>query len=174
MRFNYSLILLAMLSYDSHATPIGWRGEAVIASRNGAPAICLPQNATEAFPISRVVLSESYVNTSLKWILALKGNFKPVTLKPGECFKFGDIPDGYELDKDSNISTLQKNRTYSFTIDRVNDSEHYNYFYSSAFCIEGNINNGYKYFQYIRLKDGSTIIPACDSKSKREARPWEK
>lgn len=174
MKAGCGLILLTVLSNESHATPSGWRGEAVIKSKKDAPAICLPSNATEAFPVSRILLSESYVNDPLVWVLNLKERATPVILRPGECFKFGDTPDSYEVSKSSNLNTLQKNITYVFMMDRVNDSGHYNYFYSSAFCIEGNLEDGYKYSQYTREPDGGEIIPACGFRSKREAQAWEK
>lgn len=174
MRFSLALILSITLSIEACATSMGWNGEPIIKSINNLPAICLPNYAKEDFPVSRVVLSESYVNTPLIWTIKLKKNATPLILKAGECIRSFEIPNEYELDENSNLDKLQKNTTYVFMMDRINDAKYYNYFYSSSFCIEGDTPEKYKYSQYVRLPDGSSTIPACDAKSKRDTPLWGK
>ncbi|MNJ44150.1 hypothetical protein D3C77_391890 [compost metagenome] len=62
------------------------------------------------------------------------------------------------------ISKLKPNFTYSFSMDRVNDAKHYNYFYSAAFCVLERSTSTHQYPQYIRLTDGAEIIPSCDTR----------
>lgn len=174
MRFSVAITLLITLSFEACATSMGWNGEPEIKSINNSPAICLPNDAKESFPVNRVILSESYVNAPLSWTVRLKKNATPLTLKAGECFRFSETPEKYELDKASNLNTLERNKTYVFMMDRVNDAKHFNYFYSTSFCIEGDTPDRYKFLQYVHLPDGSSIIPACDAKSKRDTPLWEK
>ncbi|WP_139092999.1 MULTISPECIES: hypothetical protein [Pseudomonas] len=173
MRFCCGCILLVIATCEACATSVGWNGEPVLKSIDGSPAICLPSDASEAFPVSRVLLSESYVNRPLGWELKLKPNAAPLVLKSGECFRFGQIPDGYEVDMPSRLKVLQKDITYVFMMDRINDARHYNYFYSTAFCVEGDVDAGYKYSQYVRLPDGGEVVPSCDATSRKESPPWK-
>ncbi|MEL7937114.1 hypothetical protein [Pseudomonas delhiensis] len=164
MRAFCGLMFLAFLSFDAYATSRGWNGEPRIVSIGNVPGVCLPDDAKEDFPVSRVLLSESYVSRPLDWELRLKPNAAPLILKPGECIKFGYVPSGYAIDEASGLYELKVNTIYVFIVDRVVDADHYNYFYSAAFCVSKNAEGVYEYLQYSRLPNGGEVIPSCDSK----------
>ncbi|MDF3931928.1 hypothetical protein [Pseudomonas citronellolis] len=172
MRVFCGLIFLAFLSFDAYATSRGWNGEPRIISIENVPAVCLPDDAKEEFPVSRVLLSESYVSRPLDWELKLKPNAVPLILRPGDCIKFGYVPNGYLIDEASRLSELKINTTYVFIVDRVGDADHYNYFYSAAFCVGKSASGVYEYLQYNRLPNGGEVIPSCDSKRSKAGLSW--
>lgn len=165
---KYIVFLLVGLSWFvggfAHATSFGRIGAANIASIDNKPAICLPNDAEEAFSVGWISLSESYVRNAGSWGVALKTGVKPLALKPGGCIVFGVVPDGYELD-DYKIKTqplkLEVNRTYVFSLSdayRPRDS------YTAVFCISKTAEGTLKYLQYTRLAGGGEVVPSCDAK----------
>jgi len=169
MKCHYGLPLFVILSCEACATSLGWNGEPRVKVVDNAPAICLPDDVKEDFPVRRVLLSESYVKNSIDWELRLAPGAIPLSLKPGECIKFGRIPIGYLLDETSKLKALRVNATYSFMMDRVEDAEHYNHFYSTAFCVKKGEEGDLEYPQYTRLPNGSTVIPSCDARLNKNA-----
>lgn len=165
---KYTVFLLVGLSWFvgvfAHATSFGRIGTANITSIDNKPAICLPNDAEEAFSVGWISLSESYVRNAGGWGVALKSGAKPLALKPGGCIVFGVVPDGYELD-DYKIKTqplkLEVNKTYVF---RLTDAYRTTDTYRAIFCISETSDGTRVYLQYTPLPDGGKVIPTCDAK----------
>jgi len=172
MKIYYGLPLLAILSCEVRATALGWNGEARIKVIDNVPSVCLPDDVRGDFPVNRVLLSESYVKAPLDWELKLRPDAVPLNIGPGGCIKFGSVLNGYVLDEGSRLHELKLNATYVFIVDRVEDADHYNYFYSAAFCVSKGADGVYEYLQYNRLPNGSEVIPSCDSKGNKADFSW--
>jgi hypothetical protein len=148
----------------THATSSGWVGIAKINSIEGLPALCLPGNAEGAFPVARVLVAESHKKDALDWTLYLERNAAPLLLAPGQCIKFGEPLNGYRVDVDSRLSKLQPGSTYVFMIDRVQDEKHYNFFYTSIFCVKENQDGSIEYPQYDPVASAGGKTPYCDGR----------
>jgi hypothetical protein len=152
------LILMALWVFGImasfvHATSFGLMADGKIETFDSKPAICLPVNAKDEFPVGWISLSESYVRNPGFWAVSLKDGVKPLILKPGECVVFGEIPSGYELDSNVRSSSLklEKNKTYVFRLSgayKTRDT------YSAVFCTGSNMKGGFEYHQYSRATDG--------------------
>lgn len=162
--FWVSGVFLCAVGCVVYATSLGWVGEPKIVSIDDVPAICLPNDAEEEFPVYRVMVSESHVKNSSYWALYLEPNKEALIMKPGGCIKFGEVLKDYKLEGDLTSSKLKLNSTYSFTMDRVRDEKHYNYFYSAAFCVKESPDGSLVYPQYTRLSSGGEVAPSCDAK----------
>lgn len=159
-----SALFIWLLAVEVHATSFGYRGEANVIAVNNKPAICIPPEATKKISVGWVSLSESYVRYAGGWGITLKPDSAPLVLKAGECFVFGDVPEGYETDEHE-IKTaklkLEINRTYVF---RLNDADYPRDSYSAVFCISKVASGTMEYLQYTRLADGTEVIPSCDAR----------
>jgi len=161
------LIFMALWVFGSmasyvHATSFGLMADANIETIKGQPAICLPVDAKEDFPVGWISFAESYVRNPGSWAVSLKEGVKPLILKPGECVVFGEVPRGYELDRNvrSSLLTLEENKTYVF---RVSGAYETRDAYAAVFCTGSKLKDGFEYHQYSRAADGGQVIPACDT-----------
>lgn len=158
-----TLIWVAMVD-PAIARSFGWHGTPDIVERNGQPAICLPKDARESFPIQRILMSQSYGVKPPIWVLSLAPGASPVILIPGSCLTYGESIPGYIEEVDTHKFTVRPTTTYLFEIIRVNDKNHINHFYSAAFCV-GRSNGGVvEYVQYRRDPARRELIPYCDGK----------
>lgn len=148
-----------------HATSFGLMADADIENVDNKPAICLPVNAKEKFPVGWISLTESYVRDPGSWGLSLKDGQSPLMLKPGECIVFGEIPNGYELDN-YQIKTkplkLENNKVYVF---RLNGAYEKRDTYTAVFCTSSYVKEGVEHHQYARVIDEVQVIPVCGSPS---------
>lgn len=156
--------IFCTLGFFVHATPQGRMEYANIASKNGKPAICLPDNAKAPFPVGWVMLSESHAQDAGMWGLKLKHGATPLALKSGECFAYGAVPEAYELmrfgTRESKL-LLEVNKTYVF---RVNNAYRSTDTYVVVFCVGGSPDGGFKFFEYTPLADGGRVVPSCDAR----------
>lgn len=159
-----TFLIFTAFSRAAISTSFGRIEEGRIDSISGKPAICLPKDTRESFPVGWITLSESYIKNPGGWSVALKEGVNPIILKPGECLAYGSIPEGYNLEnykiKVPKLN-LQANRTYTFSI---NSATHPRDSYDAVFCISENSDGSRDYLQYRRLSDGSELIPSCDTK----------
>ena len=163
MKFALFLTLsLPWLVVESvYAASYGRREAGDVVSVNGKPAICVPSNAKGVFAVSRVSLTESYTRNPPTWGASLLPGFKPLELSPGACIVLGTVPEGYEYDNykiKARPLLLEVNQTYIFSLRnayRSTDS------YDAVFCVNKAATGVMEYLQYIRLADGSQIIPSC-------------
>ncbi|MGN8278201.1 hypothetical protein ACLEJQ_05520 [Pseudomonas sp. SMV71] len=165
---KYSVILLIMpfciALKETHATSFGYMGDGNIISIDDKPAICLPDDTTQTFPVGWISLSESYVRNPGSWGVSLKSGFKPLELKPGACVIFDAVPEGYELDAykiRSSPLTLKVNHTYVFGLSNAYSPTDT---YRAVFCISRSADGTGKFIQYIRMPNGSDFIPSCDGR----------
>jgi hypothetical protein len=158
-----TLWVFGIMTSFVHATSFGLMADANIETFDTKPAICLPVNAKEEFPVGWVSLSESYVRNPASWAVSLKDGGNPLILKPGECIVFGEIPSGYELDNNvrSGFLTLENNKTYVFRLSgayKTRDT------YAAVFCTGSKMKGGFEFHQYSREADGGQVMPECDAK----------
>lgn len=160
-----SALLLCSLCVSSHATSFGRVQAARIASIDGKPALCLPQNTKGAFPVGWITLGESYIRRPGSWSLERTDSAKPLLMKAGDCLVYGDVPEGFKLSVYPYYEipelVLRVNHTYVFTISSAEKPRDR---YDAVFCISEDANGTRRYEQYERLPDASEIIPACDAK----------
>lgn len=155
--------LLSIIAAASWATPVGWAGVAWIKSLGGQPAICIPQGATQDFPVVRLALAESYVSHGAVWLLRLKSGAAPRVLTSGECMSFGKAVPGYEFSGGSRPIAFKDGSVYSIVINRVNDEEHYNHSYFTTFCAKRKAGGEFDYIQY----DESASVASVKSAATR-------
>jgi len=158
----FMIFLLAGCSV--YAMSFGRDESANVTSIDGKPAICLPIDADEVFPVGWVSLSQSYVRSPGAWGVMLQQGAKPLALRPGDCLVLGIVPEGYELDSykvKTRTLTLEVNKTYVFS---MTDALHSTDTYAAVFCIERTAEGGLEYKRYINLPDGSELVPSCDAR----------
>ena len=146
------------------ARSFGWHGTPDIVERNGQPAICLPIDAREPFPIQRILMSQSYGVKPPIWVLSLAPGASPVILTAGSCLTYGEPIPGYIEEADTYKFTLRPTTTYLFEIIRVNDGKYINHFYSAAFCVGRPDGGAVEHVQYRRDSARRDLIPYCDAK----------
>lgn len=152
-------LALQLIVQFANATSFGSMEGADIASIDDKPAICLPSDVKEAFPVGWVTLSESNVRNASGWGIALKLGAKPLMLSPGACLVFGDLPEGYELYRLKNpLLKIDVNRTYVFAI---NDANRSTYSYRVVFCVSETAGGARNYFKYTLDSSGREVIPSC-------------
>lgn len=153
--------LLSIIAAASWATPVGWAGVAWIKSLGGQPAICIPQGATQDFPVVRLALAESYVSHGAVWMLRLKSGAAARVLTSGECMSFGKALPGYEFSGGFRPIAFKDGSFYSIVINRVNDEEHYNRSYFATFCAKRKAGGELDYIQYDESASGATVKSAA-------------
>lgn len=165
---GWGTALLVTLSFvwgdGANATLFGSNGKGRITSVDGKPALCLPKNAEDNFPLASFSISESYLDHSGSWGGSLKPGRQPILLKPGDCIVFGRIPAGYiarEFGRHYKTLELKPNRTYVFQINRAYQ---YATVYNAVFCTMPNASGGFDYLQYVRLPVNMKITPSCDAR----------
>lgn len=159
----YLIGLSSMSCCAVHATSFGIRLAGDFAIIDQKPAICLPSNASDDFPIGSVSVSQSYTRNSPSWGFSKAEDQAPMMLARGSCMKFGDVPPNYSLDgfgTQPRLEKLEIDRTYVFRVShawRPTDS------YIVVFCVN---KPGIKpaYSAYEPLSKGSRVVPACDAR----------
>ncbi|WP_409460103.1 hypothetical protein ACK1O1_11105 [Stenotrophomonas maltophilia] len=116
-------------------------GRAKIALINGTPAICLPKDAPRSFAVSSVLLMESQSFPPGMWSIRLKEGARPIRLGPGQCFPYGSVPEGYQLEPrgvNSRPLRLETDNGYYFRISRAGRLWSISQigYYSADFCIK--------------------------------------
>lgn len=168
MRVLWVLAVLSLISGCAGAASFGRLETGKIVSIEGMPALCLPDDVSEDFPVGWITLSESYGSAS--WGLVVRGGGRPLVLAPGKCIRYGVELDEYESPAYQvrvPILKLQANRTYVFAINSAaqpRDS------YRGVFCVSEGGDGSRQYLQYFRLSDGGEITPPCDEKEHERAR----
>ncbi|MGE8060682.1 hypothetical protein [Pseudomonas sp. NPDC089547] len=160
-------ILLAMLCgcvplQAVNATPIGSVKYADLASINGMPALCLPKSETAPFAVGWATLYDSYAKDVDAWQVVLKEQAAPVVLKPGECFAYGTVPEGYMLEKGTagkKPLQLEVGKTYAF---RLNSASRSVDAYFVVFCITSEGEG--RFVKYPPLSSGEAV-PSCDGRN---------
>ena len=161
----YWMASLSWLMVESVcAASFGRREAGVIASINDKPAICLPKHAKKSFSVGWISLTETRIQNPRSWGASLLPGLKPLELSPGACMVWGVVPEGYEFDNykiGALPLTLEVDRTYIFSL---SDAHHPRDSYDVVFCVNKTATGAVEYLQYIRLADGSQIVPVCDAR----------
>lgn len=150
---------------EAWATSVGWRGIPDIINKHGMPALCLPSDARENFPVDQVLMAESYGSNAQVWVVKLRPGGKPLTLSPGECVVYGQPMRGYELDAQTQLFKIEADTTFVFRIHRVEDTAHINHFYSRVFCAKTQTDGSLNYVQWFEDSEGRTVRPVCSGSS---------
>lgn len=161
---NILLISLAWIGVTAEATPWGLAKYADIATTEGIVSICIPANEKSDIAIQSVWVTESNLNNGIRqtmWDIELSPGGIPVTLRPGECVKYGEAPLGYSINTPK--KSLEAGITYSARLNRFmkNPSRTDVLFYISAFC--PSIHNGKLMYLQYKYEGGGTIKPQCTS-----------
>lgn len=165
IKLSVVVFFLCVLGVAAHAAGLGRMEYSDVASINGLPAICLSKDSSAMLSTGWVSLSESYTKKSGVWGLRLKDGASPLMLKPGECFPYGFVPEGYKLRENFGRNeyplVLEVNKTYVF---RLNDAKKSMDAFQVVFCINKTMAGAVEYLQYTQLPDGGQIVPICDGK----------
>jgi len=149
----------------AHATSLGRMEYADIESVDGKPSICIPGNAEKSFSVGWVSLSQSYTKNTGFWGVSLKSGEEPLMLKPGECFVFGVVPNGYASEFPGSKEyplRLEVNQTYVFRLSGAYKSTDT---YRVVFCVNSKAGGGFEYLKYIPLSGGEEAVPVCNVRS---------
>lgn len=149
----------------ANATPWGMAKNASIEVEDGQLSFCMPTPDANGISIDSVWVAENNLNNGVRhtmWDIEVLPNAAPISLKPGDCLKYGIVLPGYR--ENVPARKLEVGVTYSFRLNRfLEDARRTDVlFYTVVFCPVASNDGGVKYLPYIYEDSGRVVKPICE------------